>query len=159
MHCAEDPGTHAPDRRGYDEPPMSSPAQPVRITVQLRHELPDGTWHIDWMLARHGQAEREQPLVTFRVPARVDELQAGGAVIDAERIADHRPAFLRYEGPISRGRGEVKRVCQGEIRSWIERAEGWDLEVAWCDSAGGKRRQRLRLRRHEDHRWSVQAGA
>ncbi|MBK8914260.1 MAG: hypothetical protein IPM64_06595 [Phycisphaerales bacterium] len=33
-----------------------------------------------------------------------------------ERIADHRPLYLEYEGPISGGRGRVRRVAAGELR-------------------------------------------
>lgn len=34
------------------------------------------------------------------------------------RLEDHRRAYLDYEGPISGGRGEVRRVAAGE--RWIE---------------------------------------
>lgn len=41
----------------------------------------------------------------------------GGEVlpIDARCIGDHRKAYLTYEGPISDGRGEVRRVDQGRV--------------------------------------------
>lgn len=42
-----------------------------------------------------------------------DPLSANGP-IRAERIADHRPAFLDHEGPLSEGRGNVRRVDRGE---------------------------------------------
>jgi hypothetical protein len=31
-----------------------------------------------------------------------------------ERLADHRAAYLTYEGPVSGGRGHVRRVAGGE---------------------------------------------
>jgi hypothetical protein len=30
-----------------------------------------------------------------------------------ERLADHRPAYLDYEGPVSNNRGEVRRIAAG----------------------------------------------
>jgi len=36
------------------------------------------------------------------------------APIDAEAIVDHRLAYLDYEGPVSGGRGEVRRWDRGE---------------------------------------------
>jgi len=35
--------------------------------------------------------------------------------IEAHRIADHRKAYLDYEGPISGDRGHVSRVDRGEL--------------------------------------------
>ena len=54
------------------------------------------------------------PLVTFRVPQRVDELHAGQR-LEAARIADHRPAYLTYEGPVSGDRGTVRRLARGTV--------------------------------------------
>ena len=51
---------------------MDETPEAPRPTVQLRHELPDGTWHIDWMLARDPVGRR--PLITFRAPGRIDDL-------------------------------------------------------------------------------------
>src|SRR5262245_43439326 len=81
-------------------------------TVQLLHELADGTSHVDWMIAQDPRGER--PLVTFRVAARVDEL-AGGGVVAAQRLDDHRPAYLDYEGPVSGNRGKVRRLVRGQV--------------------------------------------
>ncbi len=39
--------------------------------------------------------------------------------IQARRLADHRPVYLEYEGPVSGDRGMVKRVDSG-IFQWIE---------------------------------------
>lgn len=40
--------------------------------------------------------------------------------LPARRLADHRPAYLEYEGPISRDRGTVRRCDSGryEALSW-----------------------------------------
>ncbi len=45
--------------------------------------------------------------------------------LPARRIADHRRAYLDYEGPISRNRGEVQRV---ECGNWQETDRS---EVRW----------------------------
>lgn len=34
-------------------------------------------------------------------------------VVDAERLPDHRLAYLEYEGPVSNGRGSVRRLDAG----------------------------------------------
>lgn len=76
-------------------------------TVLLRHTLPDGTEHYDWLT----QPAPEAPLVAFRVIERID-LPACVA-FTAQRIPDHRPVYLDYEGEVSGGRGHVTRVATG----------------------------------------------
>ena len=93
-------------------------------TVQLRHELPDGSWHIDWMLDLDaGGAGR---LMTLRLVARVDDLAVGDR-LEAQRIADHRRSYLDYEGPISGERGQVIRVANGYIAALDSVADHWHL--------------------------------
>jgi hypothetical protein len=60
-----------------------------------------------------------------------DALREG---MTARRIADHRLAYLTYEGPVSRGRGEVRaveggraRVVQAEAERWLVRLGGLRL--------------------------------
>ncbi len=78
--------------------------------VLLKHSEPDGRCHLDWMLEQSGTDR----LLTFRLAEGVDVRSA--AEFDAERIADHRPMYLEYEGPISGGRGEVRRLAEGTCR-------------------------------------------
>ena len=114
-----------------------------RRTVQLLHELPDGTSHVDWMIARD-RAGRE-PLISFRLPRRIDELKPGQRMA-AERIADHRPAYLDYEGPVSDGRGSVRCLAWGTVVSDTRRRSSWNLEIRWQDRGDGMPiQQRLRL--------------
>ncbi len=80
--------------------------------VLLVHETPDGSWHYDWML--QGAAESDAPLVTFRVRHRPDDPSC--THFPAERLADHRAAYLHFEGEISGGRGRVRRVAEGSCR-------------------------------------------
>ncbi|MEE9131612.1 MAG: hypothetical protein V3T84_16475 [Phycisphaerales bacterium] len=115
-----------------------------RRTVQLLHELPDGTSHVDWMIARD-RAGRE-PLISFRLPRRIDELKPGQCMA-AERIADHRPAYLDYEGRVSGERGSVRRLAWGTVVSERRQRSSWNLEIRWHDRGDGMAmiRQRLRL--------------
>jgi hypothetical protein len=84
--------------------------------VLLRHTLADGSGHFDWMLERGGA------LLTWRV----DEMPGDGA-LRALRLADHRVAYLWYEGEISGGRGRVARVRAGEAEILEEAPE----RVCW----------------------------
>src|SRR5215471_11395455 len=76
--------------------------------VLLRHDLPDGSVHYDWMVER----EPGGPLITFRIGERIDQAAARFA---AQRLADHRLDYLEYEGPVSGDRGRVSRVARGQI--------------------------------------------
>ena len=122
---------------------MPSLRTDFRRTVQLLHELPDGTSHVDWMIARD-RAGRE-PLISFRLPRRIDELKPGQRMA-AERIADHRPAYLDYEGPVSDERGSVRRLAWGTVVSEHRQESSWDFEIRWQDRGDGVSiPQRLRL--------------
>ncbi len=92
--------------------------------VLLRHECPPGAGqpsHWDLMLERDGE------LMTWRLvelPAAWlggDDAQAK-LPLAAERIADHRRAYLDYEGPLTAGRGQVTRHDQGEYEIIEENA-------------------------------------
>lgn len=89
----------------------------LALTVLLRHDLPDGTGHFDWLLECPGR----EGLMTFRVSERIDLPGCRG--FEAVRVADHRRAYLTYEGPISEGRGVVARAAQGTCE--VEEGPGW----------------------------------
>ena len=44
-----------------------------------------------------------------------EPIDAASLPIPAKRIADHRSAYLEYEGPLSGGRGQVVRVDHGIV--------------------------------------------
>ena len=115
-----------------------------RRTVQLLHELADGSSHVDWMIARDSAAE--EPLISFRIQRRIDELRPGQH-LPAQRIADHRPVYLEHEGPIPGDRGSVRRLARGVIVSEIGRLQPfWTLEICWQGRGDGVSIwQRLRL--------------
>jgi hypothetical protein len=83
--------------------------------VLLYHECPPSFGkpsHWDLMLERNGV------LLTWNLatlPAAWNgESSADDEPVVATRIADHRIAYLDYEGPISGDRGVVTRLDQGE---------------------------------------------
>jgi hypothetical protein len=45
--------------------------------------------------------------------AGLDLKFASSNVVDTERLPDHRKAYLDYEGPVSSGRGSVRRIDAG----------------------------------------------
>jgi hypothetical protein len=61
--------------------------------------------HWDLMLESHDG----RVLHTWAIDAPV----VAGCDLPARRLADHRPAYLEYEGDVSGGRGTVRRVDRG----------------------------------------------
>ena len=81
--------------------------------VILKHELPAGqdrSTHYDLMLEQDGVL-RTWACETFP-----------GNITAAQRIADHRLAYLDYEGPISGERGTVTRLESGACE-WLADSE------------------------------------
>lgn len=89
---------------------MPTANNPPLRTVVLRHDLPDGTSHHDWLIERPGTPG----LLTFRLAGRPDD--PGASELRATRLPDHRPVYLDYEGEIAGGRGRVTRVAAGTAR-------------------------------------------
>jgi hypothetical protein len=79
--------------------------------VVLTHDHP--VLHWDFML------EQAESLRTWRLAGCPD----GVGTIDAEAIDDHRLAYLNYEGPVSGGRGQVRRWDWGEYEILDSTAE------------------------------------
>lgn len=73
----------------------------------ILHHTTAGGEHWDLML-EHGDA-----LLTWQLPR--DPSGDAGLPMPAIRIDDHRKRYLDYEGPISRGRGDVRRVDSGTV--------------------------------------------
>ena len=106
----------------------------VRRFVILRHEGSGGYKpgvHFDLMF------ECGESLRTWATA----ELPQAEREIDAEQLADHRLAYLDYEGPISGDRGTVRRWDHGQFRVVSESAEEWIVVLA-----GQELRGRLTLR-------------
>ena len=88
---------------------MSSRSATTRRFVLLWHETPPGAnrpSHFDLML------ETAEALDTW---ALAEEPRIGRVQV-ADRLANHRKAYLDYEGPVSGNRGYVTRWDEGPCR-------------------------------------------
>lgn len=108
---------------------MSAPTKETPFqTIVLKHELPDGTSHFDWLLSV--DAACKKPLISFRVSERPDLLNESRWV-DLDARPDHRPDYLKIEGKLEGDRGVVTRLASGSIIMWKEINSGWSLMVKW----------------------------
>ncbi|MEX0585289.1 MAG: DNA polymerase ligase N-terminal domain-containing protein [Pirellulales bacterium] len=90
--------------------------------VVLHHELPANSGrssHWDLMF------EVGDVLVTFALPQPPGELPE--QLVDA--LADHRPEYLSYEGPVSGGRGEVTRWDEGSYETVSRSEDAWEVRL------------------------------
>jgi hypothetical protein len=87
--------------------------------VVLRHESPHGV-HFDFML------EAGDVLKTWALP----QPPQPGVEMECMALADHRLAYLDYEGPLSGDRGTVTRWDYGEYTVERQTAMQWVLDMA-----------------------------
>jgi hypothetical protein len=91
--------------------------------------------HWDFML------EADGTLVTWAIDSPIRP----GVELPARRLADHRLAYLDYEGAISGGRGRVSRIDRGvyHVAAWSDRCIRVELrgarfrgrsELTWADA-------------------------
>ena len=118
--------TLADDNRLNDTPEHPASLTSTTLpTALLLHTTRTG-WHHDWLVSdpsRPGDDEAAM-LWTARVgPATWSWRALGGFTLTP--IAPHRRVYLGYEGAISRGRGVVRRVDEGQ--AWVE---VWSAERA-----------------------------
>jgi len=116
--------------------------------VLLHHRTPPGyprPNHWDFMLET-----TEGDLWTWAL----EEEPVAGRTIAAERLANHRAAYLTYEGPVSGDRGEVRRIDAGTYELLAESNAEFVVRLSG-DQLGG----RLRLSKEETapdaQRWIV----
>ncbi len=94
--------------------------------VLLRHECPP-TWekpsHWDFMLEANGVLWTWELRDLPSAWATALGMEAAGdtPTVSATRLADHRLAYLDYEGPLSGRRGNVARLDAGSFR-WLQQA-------------------------------------
>ena len=62
--------------------------------------------------------------------------------VDADQLADHRVAYLDFEGPLSGGRGAVRRLDAGSFTTIHETPTTWQLTLD-----GGMLRGDIKLER------------
>jgi hypothetical protein len=111
----------------------------------ILHHTGHGPEHWDLML------EVGESLATWQLLE--DPHRIGGEALNACRIGDHRRAYLTLEGPVSGGRGRVKRIDRGTFE-WVERTErSWIIRLQG-DLLQGTFKLALEHRRAK--RWSFQ---
>lgn len=113
--------------------------------VILEHDHPFLHW--DLMLEAGDALRTWRLLQEPKIPGISENL--GDLEIEAEALPDHRLAYLDYEGPVSGGRGVVKRRDAGEF-TWGETTE----ERIEVELRGEVLRGRAVLRRSSDGRWT-----
>jgi len=110
--------------------------------VILRHETTNpqrGPVHWDFMLEKNGI------LLTWALA----EQPSPNRETVADQIADHRLAYLDYEGPISGDRGSVTRWDAGEYQLEVDSADELNISLKGQRLSG-----QVRLRRDEaPQRW------
>ena len=126
--------------------------------VLLRHDMPDGSWHLDWLIEREagaigaqrtgtGSGGREpthtrpdsRVLLSLRVEGAdgaggrlFDPRRGDGRVRRAERLPDHRRMYLNFEGVLPVGEDGSARGRVTRVASgagWIEIDEPGRLRV------------------------------
>lgn len=105
-----------------------------------------GEDHFDLMLDP-GQGRR---LATWRCGVGCLSLRPGEAAV-VRRLADHRRAYLTYEGPVSGGRGMVRRVARGTYETLDDQPGRLVVRL----DAEGKPPARLELTQAEGDRWVI----
>jgi len=108
--------------------------------VVLQHDSPRGL-HWDFML------QQDQALATW---ATLQPPDADGPLV-AERLFDHRMAYLDYEGPVSGGRGSVTRWDQGTYQMQSQSPREWIVLLMGNRLIG---EATLRLAPHEASAWT-----
>ncbi len=91
--------------------------------VILEHSTDQQQVHFDFML------EADGVLATWQLEINPITLQLGQRQA-AVQLADHRLTYLTYEGPISGGRGQVRRVQQGSYENVDKGVDSWRFRLA-----------------------------
>jgi hypothetical protein len=100
--------------------------------VILQHDAPAGT-HFDFMLASG------DVLKTWQLP----EPPRPHVSIECEALADHRLAYLDYEGPVSGDRGSVTRWDCGDYTIEQQNDTVWIVRLAGNETKGTATLRRL----------------
>ena len=74
------------------------------LRYAVLHHTGHGPPHYDLLF----ETSPGSPLLTFRSP-----VWPVTGEVQLAQLADHRPMYLDYEGPVSGGRGEVRAVARG----------------------------------------------
>ncbi len=113
-------------------------------------EADDVSVHWDLLVEMPASGAQEAQQAAGRLPTwrlACCPLDERSGEIPAERIQDHRPLYLEYEGLISGGRGAVRRLDRGS--ALVERLDDNGLVAAF---AGSRLRGRYEIVRAADGR-------
>ncbi len=104
----------------HETTPADAPPGARQVHWDLIVEVPGQKRLPTWRLTQNPlAAAADVPAAQSADPS--NQLQAGGAGIPAQRIQEHRPLYLDYEGEIRDGRGRVRRLDRGP--AVVERLE------------------------------------
>ena len=117
-------------------------------TVILEHVTRTGR-HFDWLFEHPAVPGPAAPLWAARLALPPHAWDRPRRLI-LTRLPDHRRRYLTYQGPLTRGRGEVRRVEAGTVHPMLWTAERAVLRVALRHWDG-----RADLRRLTDERWAL----
>jgi len=113
-----------------------------RFVIQLH--TTGGGCHYDLML------ETGLTLATWRLAWPPTALAGPHASILAHALPDHRPAYLTYQGPVSRGRGTVRIFDHGRLRLIARNESSWLFDLRGRRVSGS-----FTLRRLDSQRWRL----
>jgi hypothetical protein len=104
-----------------------------------------------WSLAELPSGWQAAQLATAAVDANCPAAAAGDAV-SAAQLADHRLAYLEFEGPLTGGRGQCRRIDRGTYTM-----ESTSPQRLRCQLAGEIVRGRIELRQDvaESGEWTL----
>lgn len=135
------------------EDPIQSASNGVeRPFVLLWHAGGPIEDHVDWLCATDPAGDH--PLQTWRLVDRLDAL-AEGDETEATPLPPHRSRYLDYEGPVSDGRGTVRRLAAGMLMDAPVPIADGTLLLRWTTGPEAGRSQRLRVVRHETKSWKL----
>ena len=125
---------------------------PKRVRFVILHHQPDPREHSASATNQFPQhwdfmVEQAETLATWQLQSNPTTNPT--ATINAKRIADHRKAYLEYEGPISQNRGQVQRIDSGTCVLRESTPTNWIIELK-----GKKLVGQYKLRSTNDNRWT-----
>ena len=81
-----------------------------------------GPTHYDLMLDRGGS------LATWQLASSPVALEQNDK-LRAKKLKDHRVQYLKYEGPVSKGRGQVTMLDKGTYELLLQSDRRWEIEL------------------------------
>ncbi len=102
---------------------LRPPTEGPRFAFLHHVEVPEPHW--DLLL----EIPDQEKLATWRVHTTPEDVGRSGVKLSCTRIGDHRRMYLDYEGPISGGRGMVRRVAAGTWTLLHQNACAWQVQL------------------------------